>query len=622
MRTLKIPFSDIAYMEKTRLQHPDEDMLTIANGSLSIYVRNPTGISANDFLVLEAFESEDAEIVQVASVDVQSHLVELVNATVIDHAVGVIIVKTPYDKLRIYKGTSNDVSTHTEITSFPYESLRPDNAYTYYTDTTGWLSSLTSDITSSEESMSAANAADCPDIPFTVFCGAEQIRVTAISGNTLTITRGYNSTTAVSHLTGAPIFSNYYSYAYHNSTSITAYPQKVYYPTGTNSIASPFAVTLPFNPITTQYLYIGSTLPFEEIDFTMLVVNTTAPTISTLKYWNGTAWTSVTITDSTIVGTGATAKTLGVTGSMTFTAPGDWIRATLVAPAPTDNLYWTRLEMSGILLATTQTSAITVTYTVNGNRVLYVDSNYDSIITVTNLKNWFMFGLDLTDDDGYPFPNSMFEFAIRAAIRSLEKTLQVKLIQEQIIDEKHDYYMTEYKDFAFLQLNQYPILSVERVAIRYPTSTSDVVFPNEWIQMQKAHGQIHLIPTSGSISNILMGTGGDYLNFVWRGWTFMPNLWHIDYTAGFATGTVPDDIIAVIGKMACFYPLNIAGDLVGGIAIASKSIGIDGLSQSINTTSSPENAGYSARLRQYERELKESIPKLIAYYKGIRMTTA
>jgi hypothetical protein len=181
--------------------------------------------------------------------------------------------------------------------------------------------------------------------------------------------------------------------------------------------------------------------------------------------------------------------------------------------------------------------------------------------------------------------------------------------------------MVEYKDFAFLQLKQYPILSVERVAIRYPTSTSDVVFPNEWIQMQKAHGQIHLIPTSGSISNILMGTGGDYLNFVWRGWTFMPNLWHIDYTAGFATGTVPEDIIGVIGKMACFYPLNIAGDLVGGIAIASKSIGIDGLSQSINTTSSAENAGYSARLRQYERELKIEVPRLIAFYKGLRMTT-
>jgi hypothetical protein len=59
------------------------------------------------------------------------------------------------------------------------------------------------------------------------------------------------------------------------------------------------------------------------------------------------------------------------------------------------------------------------------------------------------------------------------------------------------------------------------------------------------------------------------------------------------------------------------GDLVGGIAIASKSIGIDGLSQSINTTNSPENAGYSARLRMYEKEIKQDILRLRAKYMRI-----
>jgi hypothetical protein len=493
MRTLKIPFCDIAYYEKTRLANPDEDVLVQVAGSQMIYVRNPAGIFVGDFLVLEAFESEDAEIVQVGTIDNIEHLIELVTPTNIDHAIGVIMIKTPYDRLRIYKGTSTDLTTHTEITTLPYAPLRPDNAHTYYVDANGWLSKLTADITSSQQTIDVENASDCPALPFDAYIGGEKVHVTAITGNTLTVQRGYGyvapqtmdilaqvrNSAAVSHFTGAPIFSDYYSYAYYNSS---------------------------------------------------------------------------------------TNKTT--------------------------------------------------------NKVLYIDSNYDSILTVGDLKNWFMFGLDLTDDDGYHFPNSMFEFAIRAAVRSLEKTLQVKLLQTQIIDEVHDYYMNEYKEFAFLQLNQYPILSVERVAIRYPTATSDVVFPNEWIQMQKQHGQIHLIPTSGSISQILMGTGGDYLNFVWRGWTYMPNLWHIDYTAGFETGTVPEDVVGVIGRMACFYPLNIAGDLVGGIAIASKSIGVDGLSQSINTTSSPENAGYSARLRQYERELKLEIPRLVAFYKGLRMTTA
>jgi len=294
----------------------------------------------------------------------------------------------------------------------------------------------------------------------------------------------------------------------------------------------------------------------------------------------------------------------------------------------------TALDYYSYQFVNSSTSPVTL-----GNQTLITINDYEAVLTVDNLKNWFMFGLDLTDDDGYPFPVSMLEFAIRAAIDSLEKVLNIRIKPTQIIGERQDYYRQDYLDFAFIQLNEYPIFDVSRVALRYPTAGSDITFPAEWYNLNKAHGHVHLIPTSGSLSNILIGRGGDYLTFVWKGWDWMPNLWVIDYMAGFTPPNytyvspqaamspspqigVPSDLVGIIGKMACFYPLNIAGDLVGGIAIASKSIGIDGLSQSINTTSSPENAGYSARLRQYERELKQEIPRLIAYYKGLRMTVA
>lgn len=405
MRTLKIPFPDISFYEKTRLTNPDSNVLSIESGQTSIYVRNVAGLSVNDFIVLDAFESEDAEIVRISAIDSYAKIVDLSSETQQPHSIGVVIYKTPYNQVRVYKGTSTTVATHVLQTTL---DLRPDNAYTIYTDATGTT-------------------------------------------------------------------TDYYSYAYYNSQS-----------------------------------------------------------------------------------------------------------------------------------------------TLSDTQTLYVDSDYDSVLTVQQLKQWFMFGLDLTDDSGYAFPDSMFVFAIKAAIDSLEKVLQIK-IKPTTIFEYQDYFRQDYLDFAFIQLNEWPIQSVERLAIKYPTSTADIVFPSEWIQLRTERGQIHLIPTSGSLSQIMIGQGGDYLTFVWRGWDWMPNLWRINYTAGFASGQVPNDIIAVIGKMACYYPLNIAGDLVGGVAIASKSIGVDGLSQSINTTSSPENAGYSARLRQYERELKVEIPRLQAYYKGVRM---
>lgn len=425
-RVIKIPFPDISYCEKTRLVGHTAKELTVSKGVGSIYVRNPTGLSVGDFLILEAFESEDAEVVRIQNIQADSHVLDLYTPLLQDHSVGgmglpgVVAMKIPYNQLRVFKGTTNDVTLHTEITvitnptpppatiSAPI-ALRPDNAYTYYVDDSG----LTTD---------------------------------------------------------------FYSYQYWNSASAT-----------------------------------GS------------------------------------------------------------------------------------------------------------SRTLYADSSYDSILTVSTLKNHFMFGLDLTDDDGYPFPNSMFEFAIRAAVDSLEKTLQVKLKTTSVF-EYHDFFAQDYRDFCFIQLNNWPVISVDRLEVQYPTASTPINFPIEWVQLRKERGSFHLVPTTGSLSTILMGRGGDYLTFVWRGFDFMPNLWRIWYTAGFENGMEGlNDVIGIIGKMACFYPLNIAGDLVGGIAIASKSIGIDGLSQSINTTSSPENAGYSARLRQYERELKVEIPRLQQFFKGLRM---
>lgn len=437
MRLIRIPFPDVAYFEKTRLSAENPKMKTINAGASTIYFRNPTGFKSNDFAIIDALEYEDAEMVKIKNVDRANHVIQLDGQTYQEHKVGAMIMKTPYDKVKVFRGTSPILTdpSWAEITvnqanppvSSPVD-LIPKNSYMVYTD---------------------------PD------------------GTDL----------------------DYYSYQFVNSS----------------------------------------------------------------------------------------------------------------------------------------TSPVTL-----GNQTLITINDYESVLTVDNLKNWFMFGLDLTDDDGYPFPTSMLEFAIRAAVDSIEKVLNIRIKPTQIIGERQDYYRQDYLDFAFIQLNEYPIFDVTRVALRYPTAGSDITFPAEWYNLNKAHGHVHLIPTSGSLSNILIGRGGDYLTFVWKGWDWMPNLWVIDYMAGFVPANytyvsaqaasqsalqigVPNDLIGIIGKMACFYPLNIAGDLVGGIAIASKSIGIDGLSQSINTTSSPENAGYSARLRQYERELKIEIPRLMAYYKGLRM---
>ena len=73
---------------------------------------------------------------------------------------------------------------------------------------------------------------------------------------------------------------------------------------------------------------------------------------------------------------------------------------------------------------------------------------------------------------------------------------------------------------------------------------------------------------------------------------------------------------------AAMRVLDVAGDLIAGAGIANKSLSIDGLSQSIGTTSSATNAGYGARILSYKSELKERMGNLKNYYSAIRMVVA
>ena len=119
---------------------------------------------------------------------------------------------------------------------------------------------------------------------------------------------------------------------------------------------------------------------------------------------------------------------------------------------------------------------------------------------------------------------------------------------------------------------------------------------------------------------MLIGAGGSYLPIIYSGMGNLPHLFEISYVAGFEK--IPPNILDLIGMLASFGPLNIFGDLIAGAGIANVSLSIDGLSQSIGTTSSATNAGYGSRIIQYTKQIKEQIPILRKYYKGIRAHVA
>jgi hypothetical protein len=257
------------------------------------------------------------------------------------------------------------------------------------------------------------------------------------------------------------------------------------------------------------------------------------------------------------------------------------------------------------------------------------------VISVTELKTIYMFGLDLTDDAGRPYPDSLFAHYIKSAVSSLEHRLDLPIKKTVVEYEAHDYYREDYDKYIWLETDYYPVIGVDEVKLVLPGEEVVQIFNQDWIRIRRQEGHIQIVPGPGVAGSVLFGARGTWIPLIYSHNKMLPDAFRLKYTAGFgypepgqASHADPklneqaDVIKDMVGKLASFGPLNIAGDLLGGAGIASQSIGIDGLSQSFNTTSSSTSAGYGARLIQYAKELKENYKMLKDYYKGIRMKVA
>jgi hypothetical protein len=104
----------------------------------------------------------------------------------------------------------------------------------------------------------------------------------------------------------------------------------------------------------------------------------------------------------------------------------------------------------------------------------------------------------------------------------------------------------------------------------------------------------------------MLGGGNGYLPFIFAGQSYVPGLWQVDYVSGFATDAIPREVVSVICKMACIEVLTLMSDLVGPIGVASSSLGIDGMSQSI----ARQLPAFKARTDAYKVDLGLTGPGL------------
>lgn len=247
--------------------------------------------------------------------------------------------------------------------------------------------------------------------------------------------------------------------------------------------------------------------------------------------------------------------------------------------------------------------------------------NTGLVYNPTELKDLYFIGIDLQDQFGNPIPEETLNFYTKAAQREIENLLSIKLVR-RAIEESRDYQNNDYRKFGYIPTT-YPAVKAYSVK-GFINTTLQINYPQSQISTKRSSDpdlywrSINLVPINGpattlSSSAVFIGVT-PYMGFL--GNQNVPNYWSIRYASGWC-GEIPFDILNVIGKQATINLFNAMGDILYGVGITSISNSVDGVSQSIGTSSSAMYGVFSSRINQYEKDMETTIPRLIARYKGI-----
>ena len=229
------------------------------------------------------------------------------------------------------------------------------------------------------------------------------------------------------------------------------------------------------------------------------------------------------------------------------------------------------------------------------------------LVTPEQLKNVYLTGLNITDPTtGEPLPDETYQTFINNAVAMLETELDLSITEVNGYVENRDYRINDYADFGYMQLNNYPIIEIEKMELTYLVDANDdpiVVFqiPDPWLRIQRHDGLLRLLPNNRVPGNLQVGATGFFPEILRV--QNVPHVWRVTYSYGFKDGCIPTMINAVIAKLAAIQALIVGGNLIIGAGIAASSITVDGMSQMIQTTQSAENSAFSATIREYSQQV-------------------
>jgi hypothetical protein len=245
--------------------------------------------------------------------------------------------------------------------------------------------------------------------------------------------------------------------------------------------------------------------------------------------------------------------------------------------------------------------------------VKYSDTNLPTVVEIR--KKW-CFGLALISKTGTNMDDSDIQGHIDSAISEVERRLGIYLKPMVIVtnglergltkgadydisEPPYDYDAKAYKNWGFLQLRERPANVLNGLKLVLPNGQTIVDFMTrpEWIKFYPKAAQIHIVPYAGdpTVFYLLGGSQSGFPFVTGQLNTSMPQMWYVDYEAGYPVGEVPADIRNAVAKLAAIEVLSISSDaIIEGVT--SVSTGIDGLSESVSNQPSL----YNVRIQKYQ----------------------
>lgn len=266
------------------------------------------------------------------------------------------------------------------------------------------------------------------------------------------------------------------------------------------------------------------------------------------------------------------------------------------------------------------------------------DYTLESYGLTPELLKSYMYGVPIKDPTtGEEMGDDFYKHYLEVALAKAEQNLDIAILPRWVHKEQHNMYDSDFKSNMFTHLYKRPILFVDNLGLQFGGKPI-FNYPSDWWRVYSKAGHIMVQPTAlmqSSMGGLGFGDG-EYGAPMYAGipvastsTTFAPQLITVDYIAGLLPRKhagyaqdweMPASLEQLIAKYALVELFQQWGRLIIGAGIASRSLSVDGISESIVTTQSAMFTGAGADIvlvKEDIQELEENLKSVYGIATGI-----